>query len=274
MKRVVVFTDISGLGNCSGSANIAVLSALGVEPLLVPTAILSAQTGFEQSAVFPFTENLGAYIDSLEAIKPHADALYIGFMAGRGQCAHAKRLVRAFPEAALVVDPILGDGGRAFPFYGEMCEDVAALVREADVITPNLTELCLLTGASFSALEGLPETVLFDRIESLCGTLMREKPKTVVVTGVNLGGVIATLTADAHGFSAVKTKRVGGSLSGTGDIMTSVICAAAAKGESIPDAAARAAHFITRVLEGSPDISDRNYGIPFQPYLSELSATE
>ena len=67
---------------------------------------------------------------------------------------------------------------------------------------------------------------------------------------------------------------LGGSLSGTGDIMTSVICAAAAKGESIPDAAARAAHFITRVLEGSPDISNRNYGIPFQPYLSELSATE
>ena len=267
MKRAIVFTDISGLGNCSGSANIALLSMLGVEPVFVPTALLSAQTGFAGSAVFPFTEHLDEYITSLETISPQIDAIYIGFMAGGAQAAYAERLAKAFPCAVLVVDPILGDNGREYPFCGEMKGAYNELLKRASVITPNLTELCILSGASYEELMSLPESELTDAAAALCRGLMSDTLKTVVVTGIDIGDMIANVTCTADRCDTAKAKRFGGSMSGTGDIMTSFVCAAAAKGEDISTAVSRAASFISSVMEQT-DLTayDRNYGIPFQEY--------
>ena len=46
-KKVAVINDLSGFGRCSLTAAISVLSAMGVQACPLPTAVLSAQTGYE-----------------------------------------------------------------------------------------------------------------------------------------------------------------------------------------------------------------------------------
>ena len=66
MKRVAVITDISGLGNCSGSTDIAVLSVMGIECCLIPTVVLSAQTGFKESYATVIDNSLSSIFSSLQ----------------------------------------------------------------------------------------------------------------------------------------------------------------------------------------------------------------
>ena len=273
MKRAAVITDISGLGNCSGCANISILSSLGIEPCLVPTAVLSAQTGFKDFYMHNFSDKLGDYISSLKKIDPHFDAIYLGFLANTRACACAKDLIDHFgnKDTKIVFDPICGDEGARFSFItDEVFEHISDIAKRSDIITPNITELCLLSGGDYDELLRLNYNDKLNRIYGLCRIIMTERLETVVVTGIDDGEYIVSLTAKKDGFTAARARRYGGSVSGTGDIMTSIICAAAAKGLEIAPAVKTASAFISSVMSRAV-ISDRNNGIPFQEYLKELT---
>ena len=272
MKRVAVITDISGLGNCSGSANTAIISALGVEVCLIPTAILSAQTGFGDVFI-KVSENLSEYLDSLKKINPHFDVIYIGFIPNGEICDAASEFISHFGESKILVDPISADGGKRFSFLNDdTYKKIAKLAFSADVITPNLSELCLLANGNFENIVSKPEDEQFSEIFGLCQKVMLSKKKTVVVTGIDLGDSIATLTADNSGYTITKNTKIGGSFSGTGDIFASVICASLANNGDIHTASQKAGDFIELVMrESLHQLPNRNYGIPYQKYLSSFS---
>lgn len=270
-KRAIVLTDISGLGNCSGAANIAVLSHFGVEPCLLPTAVLSAQTGFKDYTVALLDESFEQECESICNIAPHADAVYMGFIVSLRQCKAAKRLIDHYRTkgAKIVVDTIVGDRGERFSFINdEIFDEIISIAKSADVITPNITELCLLTGEDYKMLLSLEEKAAIARIETLCRSFIGDTEQTVIVTGFESGDDIANISVTKQSTDIYRAKRYGGSLSGTGDIFTSFICAALANGESIGEAAKRAGEFISNAakqLQG--ENMDRNYGVPFQKFL-------
>lgn len=274
MKRAALITDISGLGNCSGNANISILSAMGVESCLIPTAVLSAQTGFSQSAVISMAEPMKKIIDSLIEISPKLDVIYVGFMANACECEYARELISFYRQrgTTVIVDPISGDNGKRFGFLDDRAFDkLAQLAFDADIITPNLTELCLLSGGNYEDIINIPENELFGAIISLCGAIGRDRGKITIVTGIDCGEEIANITVKDGKYTAARAKRSGGSMSGTGDIFTSVICAAAANKQDISAAAQKAASFISHVMINEADnITDRNYGIPYQKYIYML----
>ena len=45
MKRIVTIQDISCFGKCSSTVALPLISAMGVEAAVIPTAVLSAHTG-------------------------------------------------------------------------------------------------------------------------------------------------------------------------------------------------------------------------------------
>lgn len=273
MKRAALITDISGLGNCSANASIAVMAALGVETCLVPTAVLSAQTGFPSYYCKTFGEEFAEYIDSLKIISPRFDAIYIGFLNTEDQCECALSFIDALGRgAAIVADPICGDKGKRFPFVTDgLLDGIRRLAERADVVTPNLTELCLLTDGDCERVSDPDNKDRMADIETLCRKLTGGREKTVIVTGIDRDDELTNLVCTGEGLFEASAKRYGGSLSGTGDIFTSVICAAAAKGEDLAEAALTAARFISETSRRTADeITDRNYGLPFQPYLSDL----
>lgn len=274
MKRAAVITDISALGNCSGSANIAILSALGVEACLIPTAVLSAQTGFPQYKMIDISGSIKELAASFEMIAPKMNAIYTGFIANKKQCLAAIELAEHFRSqgAVHVCDPIIGDKGKVFTFFGaETYQSICELALNADIITPNITELCLLANGDHHTLTHLNESDCYQAIHTMCKSIMNERLKTIVVTGISFGDTISVLTSTTDGFTVAKSRKYGGSISGTGDILTSIICAAAAKGEDIAEASQKAADFISESARLSQnEITDRNLGLPFQQYIHLL----
>lgn len=271
--RAACIHDLSGLGKCSLTAAIPVLSAMGVQACPLPTAVLSNQTGFSSYAMADMTPHLDAFASEWQRRGVRFDGVYSGFLCSAQQAAFVGRLLDmlAGPDTLVLVDPVLGDDGAVYPvFDGAMCEAVGRLVRRADVITPNLTEACLLDGGDYAALAA-SETL--EPIWALAERLCVLGPRLVVVTGVHRDGEIWNLGYDAREgrrFSAA-TRRVGGGYSGTGDLLASVLCGGLLRGERPEQALRRAAALLeAAVRETFAENGDPNEGVAFEHHLQLL----
>ena len=147
MKKAAVFNDLSGFGKCSLTAAIPVLSAQGVQCCPMASAVLTNQTGYEYHKCTDLTAMIKDYIDNWQKNNAHFDGIYSGFMTGSKQIELFMDFLDVFYEenTMLLVDPVMGDDGRTYGIYSAaLLDGMKVLSRKADVITPNLTEACLL----------------------------------------------------------------------------------------------------------------------------------
>lgn len=147
MKKVAVLNDLSGLGKCSLTAAIPVLSVMGVQACPLPTAVLSAQTGFSSYYYDDYTRHIEEIIREWKKMDFCPDGIYTGFLAGDIQAERVLDFVKEFQQkdTKVLVDPVLGDNGEEYPMYTEsLCGRMRCLAKRASLITPNLTEALLL----------------------------------------------------------------------------------------------------------------------------------
>lgn len=280
VPRVAALHDISGMGRCSLTAAIPILSAMGVQVCPLPTAVLSNQTGYESYAVADLSEHLPAFAAQWRLRGVRFDGIYTGFLCGPEQVEFAQRFLRDFSGAGTltVVDPVLGDDGAVYRvFDGRMCRAVAGLVGMADVVTPNLTEACLLTHTDFAQTAGAAASGNMEPVWTVARRLAAMGPRIVVVTGVHAGDIIsnACWLADEKSGFCVDTRRVGQSFSGTGDVLASVLCGGLIRGDSPQRALALAAQLLGHAVAlSAADGTDRNDGVAFEPYLGLLVPQE
>ena len=187
VRKIAVINDLSGFGRCSLTAAIPVISAMGVQACPLPTAILSAQTGFPDYYCDNSPRYLPIFIDKWKKMNASFDGIYTGFATDVEQVRSMTDFVDAFKgeDCEVLVDPILGDDGAAYKFYSEeLCASFRELIRRATIITPNLTELCLLTGTDFDSLDHESWDLLQDQIAEICSDLYAEHGLTTLVTGI------------------------------------------------------------------------------------------
>ena len=150
MKRIVTMQDLSCIGKCSLTVALPVLSAMGLECAVLPTAVLSAHTAFEGFRYEPLS--LTPVADHWQQLGLQFDMIYTGYLGGRAQVDQALDFFTRFPAMRLV-DPVMADHGA---LYAGLEPDFPAVLRtlcaQADLITPNITEACLLSGLLGSAL--------------------------------------------------------------------------------------------------------------------------
>ena len=279
MKRIAVINDLSGFGKCSLTAAIPVISSMGIECCPLPTAVLSNQTGYGRFFCDDFTDKMVNFTEHWKDICPQFDGIFTGFVVNEKQIDFISDFIDVFSgnNTVTLVDPVMGDNGKLYASYNtEMCEKLKSLVNKANVITPNLTELCILAGENYSDICALPSPELFDKIKQISCSLSGEKLKTVITTGVpvtqNGEQYIATAVMCQDGFNTVTTKKIGGSFSGTGDLFASVIISSLISGISPLSAVIKATDFISKGIEETVTHShDRNDGIDFQKFLKTLS---
>lgn len=217
----------------------------------------------------------------------YPDGIYTGFLADARQADKAVEFIEQFAkeDTKILIDPVMGDNGEEYPIYTEaLCEKMRFLVRRATVITPNLTEaLLLLYGAQrahvlWKELSLMDEERLLKFTESTGKELSKEFDTEVVITGIDLPArenhqEMGNLICKDGVQTWVSTVKEGGSYSGTGDLFASVLSAGMVKGMDTVDSVRKAVKFLSKgihdaVLEGT----DRNEGICFERYLSELAA--
>lgn len=268
--RVAAIHDLSCFGRCSLTIALPVLSAMGCQCCPLPTALLSAHTGFTGGSFLDLTEEMQRIADHWARIDIHFDGIYSGFLGSAAQIGTVRQFIGRFRGTGLVViDPVLGDHGQAYrTCTPELCNGMRRLAESADIITPNLTEASLLLEQSYETIQAIDPAETVRR-------LSLEGRRSVVLTGYSTGdgqtGALCFDRADGS-IQAVQVQRVPRDFSGTGDLFTSVLTGAMVKGVPLIQAAQAAADFVqscaARTLAaGNTD----GEGVDFEPLLGTLT---
>lgn len=275
IKKATVINDISGFGKCSLTATIAVLSVMGVQPCPMPTAVLTNQTGYKNHYCIDLTDELCHYKEMWSLNNESFDGIYSGYIADKRQVDIIFDFISTFRKSntVVLVDPVMGDNGRLYSaFSNETCKKVCSLARSADIITPNLTELCILTDTDFEELNSHCESDDFlNRISDVAKGAFSHIEQKIVVTGIKKGKCLYNGVFTKQDCSFVKAECHGGSFSGTGDIFASIVFASVVNGESLVSAVKKAVSFIEKATaDTAKEPYDRNDGINFEKFLYQL----
>lgn len=269
IPRVACINDISGFGRCSLTTALPVLSVMGVQPCPAPTSVFSKHTGFPTFYYTDLTDTMPAYLENWHDLS--FDWIYCGFFSANEQTAIVREFVRSAkqknPNCRFLLDPVMGDHGKRYSTCTEaLCTALRELVSEADVITPNITEACLLTDTVYCG-----ESPDMQKALSLAQSLMQLGCGAAVLTGIVQNDAVSCLIAepDTQQFSDVqRTKTV---FSGTGDLFASVLCGALARGDSLLDAVTAAETFVAEATHYTEQLhTPAPEGIVFEPLLGRL----
>ena len=269
-KRALTIQDISCFGQCSLTVALPVISACGTETCVLPSAVLSTHTsGFKDYTCLDMTDEMKKILAHWAKLDIRFDAIYTGYLATAEQIDIVKGAfgTRLKDGGLKIVDPVMGDFGKLYPafdmdFVGAMKE----LCSVADVILPNVTEACLLTGKQykFSYDEGY--------IDDLLDGLKALGAKKTVLTGVGYDdkttGVVVYDGEIKRYYKHAKEDR---SCHGTGDLFASAFTGSLLAGEDEYGAAKLAADFVVDCIKHTPNDGSHPYGVRFESCLKALA---
>lgn len=269
-KKIAVVNDLSGFGRCSIAVSLPIISAMGIQCCPVPTAIFSNHTGFDSFYSVDFTDHMEAYLAEWGKLDLRFRGILTGFLGSPEQLGIVSRFVdRSRSEDTIViVDPVMGDYGKLYPTYSpKLAEGMRDLARRADILTPNLTEACILTGSEYRPDMGREE------LTGLCRKLSAMGPKKIVVSGLERGEDLENFVYEEGSPPvSILEHKVGPCRSGTGDVFASIIAADAVNGIGLEESVGRASAFIAKVLRRALELDlPRTDGICFEEFLSDLS---
>lgn len=274
MKRIATIQDISCFGKCSITVSLPVISAMGVECCIVPTTVLSTHTaGFTGYTVCDISDQLLPIAEHWNKEGLTFDTLYTGYLANEEQISSTIRFIDLCKSegTTVFVDPAMADYGKLYPGFAEdFPSKMRTLCEKADVLCPNITEACLLLGKKFKQTGEYDEAYINELVSGLASL----GAKYVVVTGVKYGdgrhGAVA-YSAETGELRYLFGEDLEYSFHGTGDIFSSVLCGALAKGDDVYTATQRAVDFtIACIAQTIPDRENHPYGVKFEECLHLL----
>lgn len=271
-QLVAAIHDLSGFGRCSLTVILPILSTLGVQVVPIPTAILSTHTGgLGEVALRDLTDYISPALTHYRKLELQFDCVYSGFLGSAEQIDLCRAFFEAYPSALIVVDPVMGDHGKAYrTCTPDIQRRMTELVREADIITPNLTETCILLGEEFPA-----GPLSLQQAKSMLAKLSELGPRQVVMTGIHLdAGLLSNLGYEREHsrFWRVDSDYVPVSYPGTGDIFASVLTGGLLEGDSLPIAMERATKFVEIAIKTTYSYgTDPRYGVMLERSLRWLT---
>ena len=268
-KKIAVINDFCGFGRCSIAASLPIISAMKIQCCPLPTSIFSNHTGFESFYYTDYTEHMNIYMDEWKKLDLQFEGILTGFLGSPQQIGIVKRFLELFKTEnnITVIDPVMGDYGKLYPTYSpNLAEQMNSLVPYADILTPNLTEACILTGTEYHP--DMNENELF----VLCSKLADMGPKKIVVSGLERGDSLENYIFEAGKTPQIILEhKVGPFRSGTGDVFSAIIAADAVNGVEFADSIRHASSFIAKVLRRTIELDlPKTDGICFEEYLTEI----
>ncbi len=271
MKRIVTVQDISCVGKCSLTVALPIISAMGVEAAILPTAVLSTHTAFKQGfTLHDLTGEISPITAHWKSEGITFDAIYTGYLASFDQIDLVKQMAADFPGALLFVDPAMGDNGKLYYGFDQaFAKKMAELCAVADIIVPNMTEASYMLGIPYVS-EGYDEAYVKDVLKRLCAMGAKKAALTGVSLSENTTGVMGYDSTTDEFFSYYHD-RIPVSYHGTGDVFASACMGSLMRGKSLHEAVAIAADFTyesIRLTEAEP--GHNWYGVNFEQAVPML----
>ena len=270
-KKIAMINDFSGFGRCSLMVSVPIISAMKVQCCALPTAILSNHTGYEDFFFDDYTDKMQEYYGKWEKLGLSFDGIYTGFLGSVRQVSIVKDFIRRFAsdETVVIVDPVMGDNGACYATIDEeFCTGMRRLIPGAAIITPNLTEACMLAGTEYR--ETGADTYALTRLAEELRELGAEN---IVITGITDGSDICDFIYTAGREAVLLRQPCGGEAhAGTGDVFSSIIAADAVKGVDIVTSVKKAASFVGRAIKLSHEMNiPTQDGVCFEELIHELA---
>lgn len=268
-KKILTIQDISCVGQCSLTVALPILSACGMETCILPSAVLSTHTaGFSGFTVRDLTDDIPGIQHHWQKEGILFDAVYTGYLGSTKQIDYVKDILDTMlAQGGLrIVDPAMADNGKLYPaFDAAYVEAMKKLCFTADIVLPNITEACFLTGIAFK--EQYDEAY----INSLLESMMQNGAKTVVLTGVsyaeNKTGVVVCSNGNTTYYEHEKIAK---GCHGTGDVYASAFVGALMNGKTAETTAQIAADYTVQCIKNTQGDPDHWYGVKFETALGDL----
>ena len=268
-KKIAVINDFSGFGRCSIAVALPILSVMKVQCCPLPTSIFSNHTGFPSYFFEDYTSRMVPYMQEWKKLDLQFNGICSGFLGSKEQIEIVKKFFKEFKteETQIIVDPVMGDYGKPYPTYTEeMCGEMKKLVEFADILTPNVTEACVLTDTPYK------EKWKIEEIQEMAEKIHAMGPKKIAITGIVQGGFIANFCyEEGQQPKVLRTHKEGTQRSGTGDIFASIIAADAVNGVPFYKSVKKASDFIKKCIIRSQELDiPLTDGVCFEEVLGKL----
>lgn len=270
MKRIVTIQDISCLGKCSLTVALPIISAMGVEAAIIPTAVLSTHTMFQGFTCKDLDDQILPIAEHWKKENIAFDGIYTGYLASSQQIQTVQSVIDTFRSGntLVMVDPAMADNGKLYPaFDREFPHAMAKLCGSADIILPNITEACFMTDSEYR--ESYDEAYIHSLLQKLaalgCGK--------VILKGVHLDGKYGVLCYDCEkgSYEAYWHEKLSKSYHGTGDVFASTFVGAKMRGKTLYESMQIAADYTVACIRATMENPESNwYGVDFEAAVPML----
>lgn len=270
-KRLVTIQDLSCFGKCSVTVALPVISALGTETVVLPTAVLSTHTGEFQNYTFhPLYDEFKGICKHWESLKIEFDAIYVGYIGSNELISAVNDFIDRFrkKDTVVFIDPAMADNGK---FYSGLdrnyAENLKKLCKKANIISPNITEALILSGKSpedYKNVKDIKE--ISEKLSEICDN--------IIITGIHEEKTISTVSYDkiTNTLSRADKPLYDGVFYGSGDLFASAFIGMYLSGASLSEATKNASDFVNDCILKTLDERDRYwYGLKFEQSLSILT---
>ncbi len=268
-KKILTIQDISCVGQCSLTVALPILSACGLETCILPSAVLSTHTaGFEGFTFRDLTDDMPLIQAHWQKENIKFSAIYTGYLGSVKQVGYVQNILNTMgaDDCIRIVDPAMADNGKLYSIFNdEYVEAMRGLCSSADILVPNITEACFLSGVEYR--DEYDERY----IDELLAKLTLLGVNTVVLTGVGyLPGKTGVVVYESGKKRYYEHEKVSKGCHGTGDIYASAFTGALVNGKEIFDAAKIAADYTLKCIVNTQGDDDHWYGAKFETVLGDL----
>lgn len=301
-NKILLVYDLAGYGKVALSVMIPIFSHLKFETFNLPTALVSNTFDYGKFDILDTTAYMRNTIGIWDQLGFSFDAICTGFIASKEQSQLVTDYCRRHKErngAKVFVDPVMADNG--FLYNGVTFETVLylrELCSTADVVLPNITEACFLTGvkvngeervligasaasttSASSAASTTSATLTRHRlsfsaeeIDSIVAGLKDLGAKNVVITSANLEGRSCTIVGKEgqEGWRPFYYKEIPAQFAGTGDTFTSLVASSVMRGNPLEEAVPKAMKVMEYLISTNSQNEDKYKGIPIEQYLDSI----
>ena len=271
-KKVLTIQDISCMGQCSLTVALPIISACGIETIILPSAVLSTHTGgFTGYTFHDLTDDIPGIMNHWIREGLKYDCLYTGYLGSVTQIEYVKQLAANVlnPGSKLIVDPAMADNGNLYyGFDDNFVTHMADLCGQADIILPNVTEASFMTGLECRLQNQDEEYIL-----SLLNALAEKGAKKVILKGIRYNEDeigVAVYESTGKTLEYYFTERVHYNSHGTGDCYAAAFTGAIMQGRSDLEAAKLAADFVVASIKKTMNDPNHAYGVKFEKALPML----
>lgn len=273
VPKVAAIHDMSGIGRCSMTVIMPIMSALGCQVCPLPTAILSNHSEYKYFYFFDFTDHMEEYYSYWEKNNTEFDCLYTGFIGSEKQIKIMIEIIDKMKKQnnpLIVVDPVMGDHGEVYKTYtDDMIKKMSCLVHKADIVTPNLTEAGILLNEKYSG-----ETISIELLKKYLKSLCEMGPSKALITGITTDEgehINASYNRETNEYWKVPFDFVDTRYPGTGDLFTSLFTGYLLNKKTLPEAMENASIFVSKAVKTTFESNTpKSEGVLFEKIMKEL----